>query len=105
MMGPAGKDNVPPTEEALNATIHEMKQFLNMATHTTFVSMPSYDIDKMQYHKMQSMYVNMRKDEHINRINDGLRESSTVKNHPFIDVFSLTKACNWANCSYDGGHR
>jgi len=99
-MGPAGKDNVPPTEEALNATIYEMKQFLNMATHTTLVSMPSYDIDKMP-----SMYVNRQKGKHIKRINDGVRESWTVKNHPFIDVFSLTKACNWANCSYDGGHR
>lgn len=84
----------------VNATAREIDTFLNLTKRTIFVSMPSYQLEKVP---------------------DEYKEASSVRNnlygavlpllaprnpdHPFLDVYQLTRSCTMNNCSYDGGHR
>ena len=84
----------------VNATTREINQFLNLANRTIFVSLPSYEISKVptEYKEISSVR---------NNIYDALLPNVAPWNpqHPFLDVFQLTRSCCMNNCSYDGGHR
>ena len=88
--------------EAVNATIYELNRFFDMAKQTIYISMPSYQIEKVPL-----PYINASHNTFAGQIHETLLPNlaPNVRHHPFIDVFQLTRACNWKNCSYDGGHR
>lgn len=97
-----GEDAKDGVVAAVNATIDDIQNFLDMARQTIYVSMPSYEIEKVPL-----PYKNATHNTHAGRIHEGLSQylAPYVMEHPFIDVFQLTRACHWKNCSYDGGHR
>ncbi len=84
----------------VNATAREIGEFLNLAKRTVFVSMPSYELQKVPepYKEISSVR---------NSLYDALIPNLAPSNHdhPFLDVYQFTKSCTFHNCSYDGGHR
>ena len=88
--------------EAVNATIYELNRFFDMAKQTVYISMPSYQIEKVPLE-----YKSAAQHTFAGRIHESLLPNlaPNVRHHPFVNVFQLTRACNWKNCSYDGGHR
>lgn len=90
------------TAESVNETIRDLERFLDLANRTIYVSMPSYQVEKVPL-----PYQNATHNTHAGRIYDGLLPSLAPREpgHPFLDYFQLTKACHMNNCSYDGGHR
>ena len=90
------------TSLSVNETIKDFEQFFDLADKTIYVSMPSYQTEKVPI-----PFRNSTHHTHAGRIYYGLLPSLApqMKHHPFIDVFQLTKACYWSNCSTDGGHR
>ena len=101
---PTGKD-IPEGGEsiaAVNETIKDFERFFNLSKNLIYVSMPSYDIEKVP-----TAYKNASHNTYAGVIHRGLLPSLAPQNtqHPFIDVFQLTRACWMSNCSYDGGHR
>ena len=72
--------------------LEEIMKFLDLAVRTVFVPMPA--AKSMQASKSLSVY-------------EGLLPyvAPNVPEHPFLDVYQLTRSCTMANCSYDGGHR
>jgi hypothetical protein len=90
------------TIAAVNETIKDFERFFNLSKNLIYVSMPSYDIEKVPV-----AYKNASHNTYAGVIHRGLLPSLAPQNmqHPFIDVFQLTRACYMKNCSYDGGHR
>lgn len=90
------------TIAAVNETIKDLTNFFDLANQLIYVSMPSYQIEKVPL-----PYKNASHNTNAGRIHKGLLSSLAPQNmqHPFIDVFQLTRACHMENCSYDGGHR
>lgn len=84
----------------VNATARVVDEFLNLTKRTIFVSMPSYQLQKVpeQYREVSSTR---------NNLYDAMIPNLAPRNpdHPFLDVFQLTRSCTMNNCSYDGGHR
>ena len=82
------------------STVEEMKKFLDQAKKVIWVSMPSYQTEKVP---------DKFRDSHagLGQIYDEMLPTLAPLNpkQPFLDVFQLTDSCNAANCSYDGGHR
>ena len=82
------------------STVEEMNKFLDQAKKVIWVSMPSYQTEKVP---------DKFRDSHagLGQIYDELLPTLAPLNpkQPFLDVFQLTDSCNAANCSYDGGHR
>lgn len=90
------------TIAAVNETIKDFERFFNLSKNLIYVSMPSYDIEKVPV-----AYKNASHNTYAGVIHRGLLPYLAPQNmqHPFIDVFQLTRACYMKNCSYDGGHR
>jgi len=90
------------TARAVNATIADMQNFFAISKNTMYVSMPSYEVEKIPKEYREAMH-----HTHAGRLYEGLLDSlaPNVAGHPFLDVFPLTRACVWENCSVDGGHR
>lgn len=82
------------------STVEEMNKFLDQAKKVIWVSMPSYQTEKLP---------ERHRDSHtgLEHIYDEMLPTLSPLNpkQPFLDVFQLTDSCNAANCSYDGGHR
>jgi len=82
------------------STVEEMNKFLDQAKKVIWVSMPSYQTEKVP---------DKFRDSHAGHghIYDEMLPSLAPVNpkQPFLDVFQLTDSCNAENCSNDGGHR
>jgi len=98
----ARDEAIGETVAAVNETIKDLERFFDLATRTIYVSMPSYQMEKVP-----RLYENATHNTHAGRIYEGLLPSLAPRDvdHPFLDYFQLTKACHIKNCSYDGGHR
>jgi hypothetical protein len=78
----------------------ELNTFLERANRTIFVSGPSYKTAEIpeEYRswngRMEQLYYEMLPDV-----------APQKPQHPFLDVFQMTRSCFMSNCSYDGGHR
>ncbi|KAL3800413.1 hypothetical protein ACHAW5_009091 [Stephanodiscus triporus] len=70
------------------AALGEIKKFLNLTKRTIFVPMPA------GLNRSREVY-------------EGLLPylAPNHPEHPFLDVFQLTRSCTMQNCSYDGSHR
>mmetsp|Transcript_31485 Transcript_31485/g.75210 ORF Transcript_31485/g.75210 Transcript_31485/m.75210 type:complete len:376 (-) Transcript_31485:251-1378(-) len=88
--------------KAVDMAVGDIESFLGLAHHTTYVSMCSYQTEKVPL-----PYRNATHNSAAGVIYEGLLPYLAPRNesHPFIDVFQLTRACHMDNCSYDGGHR
>ena len=84
----------------VNATIHEIVDFLDTSERTIFVSPPFYyphaQFSDKLVRDQAKIYEGLL--PHVNPTNS----NST---HPCLDVYELTKSCEWENCSYDKAHR
>lgn len=70
------------------AAVGEIKKFLNLTKRTIFVSMPAGSNRLREVYERMLPYLAPNQPE-----------------HPFLDVFQLTRSCTMQNCSYDGSHR
>lgn len=75
----------------LSFAIREINNFLSLASRTIFVSSPSSD--QTDSSRRDGLY-------------ESLLPSLAPRNmqHPFLDVYHMTRSCVMKNCSYDGGH-
>ncbi|KAL7477736.1 hypothetical protein ACHAW6_003530, partial [Cyclotella cf. meneghiniana] len=83
-----------------NHTSDEINRFLLKAKNTIFVSGPSYQTEKVPQEYRSS-------NSRIENVYYELLPNVAPQNpqHPFLDVFQMTRSCYMKNCSYDGGHR
>ncbi|KAK1733324.1 hypothetical protein QTG54_016041 [Skeletonema marinoi] len=86
------------SQNQVNATIQEINNFLDTTNRTIFVSPPYY------YPDIQFTAELVRDQAEVYR---GLLPNVAPENadHPFLDVYELTRSCMWKNCSYDKAHR
>lgn len=82
----------------VRATIHEISNFLDTTKQILFVSPPFYYPDERFTDQL------VQDQAEIYR---GLLPNVAPENaaHPFLDVYELTRSCQWENCSYDRAHR
>lgn len=82
----------------VRATIHEISNFLDKTRRILYVSPPFYYPDERFTHQFVQDQA---------EVYTGLLPNVAPKNtaHPFLDVYELTRSCQWENCSYDRAHR
>jgi len=85
-------------QKQVNATVQEINNFLDVTNRTIFVSPPYY------YPDIQFTAELVRDQAEVY---SGLLPNVAPENadHPFLDVYELTRSCMWKNCSYDKAHR
>ncbi|KAL3791913.1 hypothetical protein HJC23_010773 [Cyclotella cryptica] len=83
-----------------NHTLDEINRFLTNTQKIIFVSGPSYQTEKVPQEYRSS-------NSRMEKIYYDLLPNVAPQNpqHPFLDVFQMTRSCYMKNCSYDGGHR
>eukprot|EP00986_Skeletonema_menzelii_P005177 scaffold1819_cov128-Skeletonema_menzelii.AAC.1 len=84
--------------QVVSATVQELNNFLETTDQIIFVSPPFYYPSKEFTDQL------VRDQAEVYR---GLLPNVAPENiaHPFLDVYELTRACTWKNCSYDRAHR
>lgn len=82
----------------VRATIDEISNYLDTTKRILYVSPPFYYPD-------QRFTDQLVRDQA--EIYTGLLPNRAPENaaHPFLDVYELTRSCQWENCSYDRAHR
>ena len=87
--------------EDMNDVIEEVKKFLKLTKSSIFVSMPAGPWQAIN----ETPLFNMSDKSRI--FNEGLIPylAPHQPQHPFVDVFQLTRSCTMKNCSFDGAHR
>ena len=85
----------------MNDVIEEVKKFLKLTKSSIFVSMPAGPWQAIN----ETPLFNMSDKSRI--FNEGLIPylAPHQPQHPFVDVFQLTRSCTMKNCSFDGAHR
>jgi len=84
--------------------VEEINKFLDLANRTIYVPMPHSQIEKVppQY-RAGAPKKNAMKEEVYNALLTNLAPQNIQ--HPFLDVYQLSRSCIMENCSSDGGHR
>mmetsp|Transcript_15449 Transcript_15449/g.25334 ORF Transcript_15449/g.25334 Transcript_15449/m.25334 type:complete len:375 (-) Transcript_15449:2659-3783(-) len=85
-------------ERAVSATVQEINDFLDTTDRIIFVSPPFYYPDK----RFNDIFVRDQAEVYRQLLPIVAPENPA---HPFLDVYELTRACRWKNCSYDRAHR
>jgi len=86
-------------EFPINGTVKEITHFLDSTTdQVLFVSPPFYYPCKEFSEKLVRDQAEVYK-----RLLHNVAPEDAA--HPFLDVYELTRACRWENCSYDKAHR
>ena len=85
-------------KQVVNTTVQEINDFLDTNDRILFVSPPFYYPDKRFTNQL------VRDQAEVYR---GLLPNVAPQNadNPFLDVYELTRACKWKNCSFDKAHR
>jgi len=83
--------------------VEEINKFLDLANRTIYVPMPHSQIEKVPpKYKANAPEKNAMKEEVYTALLPNLAPQNTQ--HPFLDVYQLTRSCTMQNCSSDGGH-
>ena len=90
----------PTWNKAVGATVKDIRNFLGKVDRTIYVSIPSYQLDKIPEPYRDSNDI-------MSYVYFELLPNVAPQNpqQPFLDVFQLTRSCVMDNCTFDGGHR
>lgn len=84
--------------------VEQINKFLDLANRTIYVPMPHALLRKvLPEYKAAAPKKNLMKEEVYRALLPNLAPHNME--HPFLDVYQLTRSCTMDNCTYDGGHK
>ena len=84
--------------------VRMISTFLDRSNRTIYVPMPHSLVEMVppKYHD-SAPSKNAMKEEVYNALLPNLAPQNIQ--HPFLDIYQLTRSCTFSNCTFDGGHK